>query len=142
MTPEQVLRHLDEASCWPEGSGLDLPTAYERALSLRQLRIARGEKPIGYKVGFTNRNIWPRYQVFAPIWGPVWDTTVKFCDGTGTLSLATVCQPRLEPEAVFGMAATPPAHASLGDLLACIEWVAPGFELVQSHRAGWVFTAA
>jgi 2-keto-4-pentenoate hydratase len=39
------------------------------------------------------------------------------------------------------MAATPPANASLDDLLACVEWVAPGFEVVQSHRPGWVFTA-
>jgi 2-keto-4-pentenoate hydratase len=142
MTPEDILAHWDRGSLWPEGSGLDLPSAYEHALTLRQLRMARGERPAGYKVGFTNRNIWPRYQVFAPIWGPVWDTTLMFCDGAATLSLARTCQPRLEPEAVFGMAATPPADASLDDLLACIAWVAPGFEVVQSHRPGWVFTAA
>ena len=141
MTPEQVLRHLDEASCWPEGSGLDLPTAYQRALSLRQLRIARGERPRGYKVGFTNRNIWPRYQVFAPIWGTVWDTTLAFCDGVGDVSLAGTCQPRLEPECVFGLRATPPAHATLQQLLDCVEWIAPGFEIVQSHRPDWKFTA-
>jgi len=142
MTPETILAHLDEGSLWPQGSGLDLPTAYERALSVRQLRIVRGEKPLGYKVGFTNRTIWERYQVFAPIWGPVWNTTVAHCDGAGTVSLAHTSQPRLEPEAVFGMAATPPAGASLGELLACVEWVAPGFEVVQSHRPGWIFTAA
>lgn len=142
MTPETLLAHLDNASLWPQPSGLDLATAYERALSVRELRIARGERPLGYKVGFTNRTIWERYQVFAPIWGPVWDTTVTHCAGAGTVSLAGTCQPRLEPEAVFGMAATPPANASLDDLLACVEWVAPGFEVVQSHRPGWIFTAA
>jgi 2-keto-4-pentenoate hydratase len=142
MTPEDILAHWDSGSLWPEGSGLDLPSAYERALTIRQLRIARGEQPRGYKVGFTNRNIWPRYQVFAPIWGTVWDTTLSFCEGEGTVSLAATSLPRLEPEAVFGMAATPPANASLEDLFACIDWVAPGFELVQSHRPGWIFTAA
>src|SRR3990167_4684182 len=40
------------------------------------------------------------------------------------------------------MAATPPANASLEDLFRCVEWVAPGFEVVQSHLPGWVFTAA
>lgn len=142
LTPGQILDHWDRGTLWPGGSGLDLPAAYERALAVRQLRIARGEQPRGYKVGFTNRNIWPRYQVFAPIWGTVWDTTLSFCEGEGTLSLAATCQPRLEPETVFGMAATPPANASLDELWACVAWVAPGFELVQSHQPGWVFTAA
>lgn len=142
LTPEQILSHWDSGTPWPHGCGLDTPAAYERALAVRQLRIARGEKPLGYKVGFTNRNIWVRYRVFAPIWGPVWDTTVTFCEGEGTAHLAGICQPRLEPEAVFGMAATPPADASLEDLFRCVAWVAPGFEIVQSHMPGWVFTAA
>ncbi len=40
------------------------------------------------------------------------------------------------------MAATPPANASLDELFACIAWVAPGFEIVQSHQPGWKFVAA
>lgn len=142
MTPELLLRHLDEATLWPAGSGLPLPEAYERALSVRQLRLKRGEQPRGYKVGFTNRTIWERYGVYAPIWGTVWNTTLRFCEGEGELSLAGTCQPRIEPECVFGLAATPPARASLDQLLACIEWIAPGFEIVQSHMPDWKFTAA
>ena len=141
MTPEELLRHYDQASEWPAACGLDVPLAYERALSVRELRIARGERPRGYKVGFTNRTIWPRYGVFAPIWGTVWDTTLQFCEGEGEVSLAGTAHPRLEPEAVFGMARTPPARATLQDLYGSIEWVAPGFEIVQSHQA-WKFTAA
>ena len=142
MTPELLLRHLDDATPWLAGSGLEVAEAYERALSVRQLRIARGEQPRGYKVGFTNRTIWPRYNVFAPIWGTVWNTTLAFCEGEGEVSLDRTCEPRIEPECVFGMRATPPARASLDELLACIEWVAPGFEIVQSHMPGWKFTAA
>jgi 2-oxo-3-hexenedioate decarboxylase len=33
---------------------------------------------IGRKIGFTNRTIWAKYAVYAPIWGFVFDTTV--CD--------------------------------------------------------------
>jgi 2-keto-4-pentenoate hydratase len=142
MTAEELLAHYDKATYWPAGSGLDLPAAYERALAVRELRIARGERPRGYKVGFTNRGIWPRYNVFAPIWGTVWDTTLSFCEGQGEVSLAGTCQPRLEPETVFGIAATPPANASLDQLFSCLEWVAPGFEVVQSHQPGWKFVAA
>ena len=142
MTPEQLLGHHDRGSFWPGGLGLDVATAYQRALAVRRLRIARGERPRGYKVGFTNRNIWERYGVHAPIWGTVWDTTLSFCGGTGEVSLAGTCQPRLEPEAVFGIGARPPPHASIDELLECVEWVAPGFEVVQSHQPGWKFVAA
>ncbi|MES2974455.1 MAG: fumarylacetoacetate hydrolase family protein [Pseudomonadota bacterium] len=146
MTPQTLLQHLDSGQLWPSAPsdvpGFDAAAAYRGALAVRALRMARGEVPQGYKIGFTNRSIWPRYGVFAPIWGTVWDTTVTHCDGEGSLSLDRTAQPRLEPEAVFGMAATPPAGASLEDLFACIAWVAPGFEVVQSHLPDWKFRAA
>lgn len=142
MTPEQLLAHGDAGTPWTGPSGLDVAQAYERALQVRALRIARGEKPRGYKVGFTNRTIWPRYGVYAPIWGTVWDTTLSFSDAAGELSLARTAQPRLEPECVFGMKATPPAAPDLDSLLACVEWIAPGFEIVQSHMPDWKFDAA
>lgn len=142
MTPELLLQHLDDATPWPTGCGLAVGEAYERALSVRQLRIARGEQPRGYKVGFTNRTIWPRYGVFAPIWGTVWNTTLSFCEGEGEIALAGTCQPRIEPECVFGLKATPPARPTLDELLASVEWIAPGFEIVQSHMPDWKFNAA
>jgi 2-oxo-3-hexenedioate decarboxylase len=141
LSATEILDHLDRGASWPHGCGMSLAEAYEHALTVRELRIARGERPLGYKVGFTNRTIWPRYDVYAPIWGPVWDTTVTFCEGRGELSLARTCEPRIEPETVFGMRETPPANASLDELLACVEWFAPGFEIVQSHMPGWKFVA-
>jgi len=143
--PIQVLAHLDAGTLWPQVTTfhvIDVADAYRRALAVRAARIARGERPVGYKIGFTNRTIWERYGVFAPIWGPVWDTTVVHCDGVGTIDLSHTCQPRIEPEACFGMSSTPPAGATLEQLFDCIDWVAPSFEVVQSHKRDWVFTAA
>ena len=146
MTPAQILQHFDQASLWPTDSvaalAPDVAGAYQTALQVRQLRINQGEQPRGYKIGFTNRSIWPRYNVAAPVWGTVWNTTVAFCEGRATLALAGRCQPRIEPEAVFGMRATPPVNATLQALFDCIEWVAPGFEIVQSHAPNWKFNAA
>ena len=147
MTPQDLLDHIDNGQLWPDmpanAAFTDLPAAYQTALAVRALRLARGEVPRGYKIGFTNRNIWPRYNVFAPIWGSVWDTTLTFSDaGDGSVSLAGLCQPRVEPEVVFGMRATPRADASLDDLFDALDWVAPGFELVQCHLPGWKFVAA
>src|ERR1700733_12016115 len=146
MTPEALLQAYDEAALWPRNSSAtrqaEVSAAYQDALKVRGLRMARGERPLGYKIGFTNRTIWERYGVFAPIWGPVWNTTLTMCDGHGVLDLTRTCQPRLEPEIVFGIASTPPADVTLESLFACIDWVAPGFEVVQSHCADWKFTAA
>ncbi len=147
MTPQVLLDHIDSGQpwpgAWPNPAFTDLAAAYQVALGSRALRLARGEAPRGYKIGFTNRNIWPRYGVFAPIWGSVWDSTLSFADGDeGVVSLARLCQPRIEPEAVFGLKATPCVGASLDELFDALDWVAPGFEVVQSHRPGWKFSAA
>jgi 2-keto-4-pentenoate hydratase len=143
MNPQTLLDHLDQGHLWPAPlsaqAGFDLEAAYAKALDVRELRIKRGEQPRGYKVGFTNRTIWARYNVFAPIWGTVWDTTLTFCDGEGRVALARTCQPRLEPETVFGLKARPAADATLDELFGAIDWVAPGFEVVQSHLPDWKF---
>jgi len=145
MTPEALLAHYDSAELWPSdragAAPRDLASAYRDALAVRALRVARGERPAGYKIGFTNRTIWQRYGVFAPIWGSVWDTTLTFCGRRGSVALSGTCQPRLEPEIVFGISATPPTDASLEQIFACVEWMAPGFEIVQSHCADWKFNA-
>jgi 2-keto-4-pentenoate hydratase len=146
MTPRAVLDHFDRGTLWPalvdDARPTDLAAAYRAALAVRTLRIARGERPVGYKVGFTNRTLWDRYRVYAPIWGVVWDTTLQSCDGTGRVSLQRICQPRLEPEVAFGLRATPPVGATLEQLYDCVDWLSPSFELVQSHCADWTFTAA
>ena len=146
MTPTTLLAHYDTGQFWPAAPSndvsFDMAQAYRDALAVRALRIARGEIPRGFKIGFTNRNIWQRYGVFAPVWGTVYASTLSFCEGQGSVSLAHTCQPRLEPEAVFGMASTPPADASLDELFAALDWVAPGFEVVQSHMQDWKFKPA
>jgi 2-keto-4-pentenoate hydratase len=148
MTPESLLAHFDEASLWPAppsaDPAFDVAAAYACALQVRALRVARGEMPRGYKVGFTNRTIWPRYGVYAPIWGCVWDTTLAYADAHDQceVSLTHTCQPRLEPEIAFGMRATPAPHANLQQLFEAIDWMAPAFEVVQSHLPDWKFQAA
>ena len=144
MKPQEILDYSDSGNLWPIGNGAafsGLQSAYAHALAVRGLRIKRGEVPVGYKVGFTNRTIWSRYNVYAPIWGVVWNTTISYCEGVGDMSLAHLCQPRIEPEAVFGFRVTPRRHATLEDLFNALDWVAPGFEIVQSHSAGWKFIA-
>jgi 2-oxo-3-hexenedioate decarboxylase len=142
-----LLAARDAARQVPTITGADpsftVDDAYRVADEIRRLRIARGEVPLGYKIGFTNRGIWARYGVFGPIWGPVWSTTVERVDsGETSVSLAQFCAPRLEPEIMFGFARAPHPGQGLAALVDCIEWVAHGYEIVDTHFADWHFAAA
>jgi 2-oxo-3-hexenedioate decarboxylase len=123
-------------------AGLTVADAYRVSAALNAMRQARGEKPLGRKIGFTNRTIWPEYGVYAPIWGFVYDSTVHELGPTAALPLAGLAEPRIEPEVVFGLAAAPSAGMDETALLACLEWVAHGFEIVQSIFPQWKFGAA
>lgn len=123
--------------------GLSLPDAYRVAAEIRTLREARGERVVGRKIGFTNRTIWDEYNVHAPIWGYVYDATLHAV-GTlpGGFALGGLAEPRIEPEIAFGLKRAPRPGLDDAGMLACIEWVAHGFEVVQSVFPGWRFAAA
>jgi 2-oxo-3-hexenedioate decarboxylase len=124
-----------------EGS-FGLGDAYRVTAEVRRLREARGERVVGRKIGFTNATIWGEYNVDAPIWGYVYDTTRhSLADVIGPVALAPFVEPRIEPEVVFGLAQAPKAGMDERALLACVGWVALGFELVQSLFPGWRFRA-
>jgi 2-oxo-3-hexenedioate decarboxylase len=146
MKASELLEFYDSGKCWPSHIGeyhhLDNEKAYQIALDVRSLRQKRGERALGYKIGFTNRSIWPLYNVYSPMWGSVWDTTVSHSvNGLGSISLDHICQPRIEPEIVFGFKSTPKPSATIDDLYEAIDWIAPGFEIVQSHMPDWKFSA-
>ena len=115
--------------------------AYRAAAGVRQMREARGERPIGRKIGFTNRAVWGPYG-YPPMWGYVYDRTVHDIAAIdGTLALGGFAEPRIEPEIVFGLGSAPRPEMDDTQLLSCLAWAAQGFEIVQSLFAGWKFSA-
>jgi 2-oxo-3-hexenedioate decarboxylase len=123
--------------------GFDLNEAYAVAASVRDLRAARGERAIGRKIGFTNAAVQIRYGVSAPIWNLMFDSTVQdFSAVAARLEVSGLPEPRLEPEIALHIASAPRAEMSDEELIGCIDWVAHGFEIVQSVFPGWRFTAA
>lgn len=124
--------------------GFGLDAAYAVSEVVMAARIARGEKPVGWKIGFTNRTIWDEYDVHAPIWGPVYDHTVRHVgeDHATTLDAGAFVEPKIEPEIVFRIARPPLARMDDAELLGCIDAVGHSFEIVQSIYPGWRFQAA
>jgi 2-oxo-3-hexenedioate decarboxylase len=121
---------------------LSLGDAYRVMPVLRAEFEARGEKITGRKIGFTNSGMWKAYGVDAPIWGYATDRTTRDLVRAGVVRAADFPEPRIEPEIMFGLKAAPAADMTDGALLDCIDWIALGYEIVQSIYPGWKFTAA
>lgn len=123
--------------------GLSVADAYRVAAAMRARNEAHGRRPVGRKIGFTNDRMWEEYGVGAPIWGHLYaDTLADLPAGGGAFALAGLAEPRIEPEIAFGLSAAPTPDMDDAALLGAIDWVAHGFEIVQSIFPGWRFAAA
>ncbi len=123
-------------------TGLTVDDAYRVTALLERRRAERGEKIVGRKIGFTNGAMRQQYRVQEPIWGYIFDTTLHDLGRTSSFPLRGLPEPRIEPEIVFGLARAPEPEMDDVALLACVDWVAHGFEIVQSMFPGWRFSAA
>jgi 2-oxo-3-hexenedioate decarboxylase len=150
--PEPTLRAVSEELIELAASGhaappfsarypkLDAEMGYRAMRRLHEHRLVIGWKPVGRKIGFTNRSIWPRYGVSEPIWGFIYDhTLIRAPEGRAEVVLEGLAQPRIEPEICFGLRAPPPRSHDPHAILAAIEWVAHSVEIVQSFYPGWKF---
>ena len=117
-------------------TGLDLEGAYRVGAALDRRLRERGYRRAGWKVGFTNRTVWPQFGITEPILGPVYDRTVRTATPVAGLSLAGFCAPRIEVEVVFGIEAEGGAPDWSRP-----AWMAIGFEVVDCHY-GWDLTPA
>ena len=125
-----------------EAADFDVAAAYDVLFEIERRRRAQGWVPAGRKIGFTNRTLWPRYGVYEPMWAHIWTHTVHHArDGLATQTLAGFVQPRIEPEVVFGLRGPIPDTDDAAEILRHVDWIAAGFEIVQSHYPDWKFRA-
>ncbi len=118
----------------------DAKRAYDVAGQVHAARVARGERPVGRKIGFTNRSIWDEYGVGEPVWGFVYETTFFHAkNGRAFIKIGGLAEPRIEPEIVLHFKSAPPETRDEAVILGCIDWIAHGFEIVQSPFSGWKF---
>src|SRR4051812_30913604 len=115
--------------------------AYRLPALLRAAFEARGERITGRKIGFTNRRMWAAHGVQHPIWGYCTDATTFELDTSPVFSVSAFAEPRIEPEIMLGIGKPPSPKMDISDLLDCIDWIALGYEIVQSIFPGWKFSA-
>ena len=61
-------------------------------------------------------------------------------NNTAVVNLGEFCEPRIEPEIVIGLKECPPNDPSIEQVVKCVDWVAPGFEIVDSIYPNWKFS--
>lgn len=121
--------------------------AYDIARRICEARIAAGETPVGRKIGFVNRTVWPRNAnnptVLAPIWAPLFEPTLLYAeDNAAVISLGKLQQPRIEPEIAFRLGKTPTPDCTMEELADCIEWMAHTIEINSCPFPDWHFKTA
>ncbi|MEV6928914.1 4-oxalocrotonate decarboxylase [Dactylosporangium sp. NPDC051485] len=108
-------------------SGADADEAYRIQEALVALRVGRGERLVGLKLGLTSRAKMAQVGVEQVIWGRLTDA-MRVEDG-GTVDAGRYIHPRVEPEVAFRLDANGAATA-----------VAPALELIDSRYADFRFT--
>ena len=117
--------------------------AYAVASMIHKMRMNEGAKRIGRKIGFTNSEMWSVYGVHEPIWAYIYDTTVVRLNSQNTkCHIGRFSEPKIEPEVVLHFYSTPSFDSNPKEILNCIDWIAHGIEIVQSHFPGWKFQTA
>ena len=112
--------------------------AYAVASMINKMRVNEGSVPVGRKIGFTNSEMWSVYGVDEPIWAYIYDTTVVRLNSQNTkCHIGRFSEPKIEPEVVLHFCSTPSFDAEPAEILDCIDWIAHGIEIVQSHFPGW-----
>jgi 2-oxo-3-hexenedioate decarboxylase len=145
---ERILRAHEAGATIERISDTDAPfevaDAYRVSSALSAARMARGAKPVGWKIGYTNRAVQQKYGVLHPIWGRMYDTTVTEIPpgATATCQLARIAEPRIEPEIVVRISRQPEPGMTPEQLIHCIDCVGHGFEIVTSIFRDWKGTAA
>ncbi|MXW67037.1 MAG: hypothetical protein F4Z72_08585 [Gemmatimonadales bacterium] len=119
-----------------------LERAYRVGAALDRSLQEQGYGLLGCKVGFTNREIWPRFGLDEPILAPIYARTLRLARPEAEVSLAKFRAPMIEVEVVFGI--EPEGDAPNGDAPGAgrPSWVSLGFEIVDCHYPDWHLTPA
>jgi 2-oxo-3-hexenedioate decarboxylase len=119
-------------------TALDLEAAYAVQAASIGRRLARGERQVGVKMGFTSRAKMQQMGVSDLIWGRL--TDAMHLDAGAELPFARFIHPRAEPEIAFRLARPLAGNVSLAQAMAAVDAVAPAIEIIDSRYANFRFS--
>ena len=117
---------------------LDLNQAYKiQALSIEE-RLSRGEKLVGYKLGFTSRAKMLQMGVDDLIWGRLTDTMIV--ENNASIDLSQYVHPRAEPEIAFKLKKSLSGNVTIEEALDAIDGIAAAIEIIDSRYKNFKFS--
>lgn len=150
MTPQQIDRFASDVwAARVERRTLDadevtrrcagphtLDDAYQVQASITKRRFDRGERQIGWKLGYTSQVMRAQMGVSQPNFGPLTDAMLL---GDGDTVPETVIQPRVEPEIAIRLGRDLHAPASIDTVIDSIDEARACLEVVDSVWSGYRF---
>ena len=121
-----------------EGQQLTLNEAYEVQKQMIDLRLNRGEKLIGLKMGFTSQAKMTQMGVDDMIWGRLTDEMIVQ-DG-GSVNMSKYIHARAEPEICFRISKDIHGEIELDDLDQYVDGIAPAIEIIDSRFENFKFS--
>lgn len=115
---------------------LALDDAYAIQSILTQARVDRGERLIGWKLGYTSMAMRQQMGIDAPNFGPLTDAMVL---SSGSNVPGSFTQPRVEPEVGLRFLRDVPVGAGREEVLACVATAHACLEVVDSVWADYRF---
>jgi 2-oxo-3-hexenedioate decarboxylase len=117
---------------------LSLEDAYAVQKKMIALRISRGERRVGMKMGFTSRAKMVQMGVSDMIWGRLTDKMLV--EDGGRISKANFVHPRAEPEIAYLLKAPLAGPVTPAQALAAVEAIAPAIEIIDSRYDNFKFS--
>ena len=121
----------------PHGE-LSLADAYSIQSQSIQRRVARGERRVGVKMGFTSRSKMVQMGIHDVIWGRL--TSAMQIEEGSTISHARYVHPRVEPELAFVLKKPLAGDVTAVEALAAVEAIAPALEIIDSRYRDFKFS--
>ncbi len=119
-------------------SSFTLDDAYAIQKASIGLRLARGERRVGLKMGFTSRAKALQMGVSDLIWGRLTDRMI--IEDGGSIDFARYVHPRVEPEIAFLLKAPLAGVVTPAQALSAVEAIAPAMELIDSRYENFKFS--
>ena len=119
-------------------AGFDLDTAYAIQRASIAARVARGERVIGMKMGFTSRAKMVQMDVHDMICGRL--TDAMLVEDGGVARRAAFVHPRVEPEIAFLLKRGIAGRMTPMEALDAVAAVAPALEIIDSRYEAFKFS--
>lgn len=117
---------------------LSLEQAYAVQKASIGLRLARGERRVGLKMGFTSRAKAVQMGVHDLIWGRLTDRMI--IEDGGSIDFTRYVHPRVEPEIAFLLKTPLEGVVTPAQALTAVEAIAPAMELIDSRYENFKFS--